>query len=220
MVPTDAIYGAAALASYLAGAIPFGWLTGKFVKGIDLRTRGSGNIGATNAAREMGTAWFAPVFALDFLKGFAPTEWLAPWVAATWPCQRGCPALEPMLMVTCGLAAMAGHLYPVYLSFKGGKGVATGAGVVFALSWQAGLAAVGVWILLFLATRYVSLASVVAALALPAAHALFAPDSNARAIYLAVFVGIAAVVVWKHAGNLRRLFRGEEPKVRLGTPKP
>jgi glycerol-3-phosphate acyltransferase PlsY len=219
-VPNDAIYGAAALVSYLVGAIPFGWLAAKAVKGIDLRTRGSGNIGATNAAREIGTAWFAPIFALDFLKGFAPTAWLAPWVAATWPCPV-CPALEPVLMAACGVAALAGHLFPVYLHFKGGKGVATGAGVVFALSWSAGAVAVGAWLLVFLATRYVSLASVLAALALPLAQLLLSPSRPlAREVHLALFVGIAATVVWRHSGNLQRLFRGEEPRVRIGAPKP
>lgn len=213
-VPTDAIYGAASLISYLVGAIPFGWLTAKFVKGVDLRTAGSGNIGATNAARVLGTAWFAPIFALDFLKSFAPTFWLAPWVAATWPCPV-CPALEPVLMAVCGVSALAGHLFPVYLSFKGGKGVATGAGVVFALGWPAGLAALGVWLLAFLATRYVSLASVVAAIALPVAQAVIGrPVGFARDVNLALFVGIAAVVVWRHAGNLKRIVRGEEPKVK------
>jgi len=212
-VPTDAIYGAAACVSYLAGAIPFGWLTAKLVKGVDLREEGSGNIGATNAARALGTAWFAPIFALDFLKGFAPTFWLAPWVAATWPCPI-CPALEPVLMAVCGVSALAGHLFPVYLHFKGGKGVATGAGVVFALSWPAGAVAAGVWTLLFLATRYVSLASVVAAVALPVAQVVLFPGASIR---LALFAGIAALVAWRHAGNLRRLVKGEEPRVRFGA---
>lgn len=215
-VPNDAIYGAAALVSYLVGAIPFGWLTAKAVKGIDLRTEGSGNIGATNAARAIGTGWFAPIFALDFLKGFAPTFWLAPFVAKVWPCPI-CPALEPVLMATCGVAAMAGHLFPVYLSFKGGKGVATGAGVVFALSWLAGAAGAALWVVLFFGTRYVSIASVGAAIALPVAQATLDPGKPIR---LALFVGIAAVVVWRHIGNLQRLLRGEEPRVRIGTSKP
>jgi glycerol-3-phosphate acyltransferase PlsY len=219
-LPNDLIYGGAALVSYLVGAIPFGWLTAKLVKGIDLRQQGSGNIGATNAARAIGTAWFVPIFALDFLKGFAPTAWLAPWVASRWPCPV-CPALEPALMAVCGVSALVGHLFPVYLHFKGGKGVATGAGVVFALSWIAGLAGLGVWIVVFLATRYVSVASVLAAIALPVAQAVFARSTpEVRRIHLALFVGIAAAVVWKHAGNLRRLFRGEEPRVRIGAPKP
>lgn len=212
----NAVYGCAAVVSYLAGAIPFGWLTARFVKGVDLRQQGSGNIGATNAARVLGTAWFAPIFALDFLKGFAPTAWLAPWVAAKWPCPV-CPDARPALMAACGVAALAGHLFPVYLGFKGGKGVATGAGVVFALNWIAGLAALGLWIVLFFATRYVSLASVIAALALPVAQFIVAPDQTIR---LVLFAAIAAVVVWRHTSNLRRIVRGEEPRVRIGTPKP
>ncbi|HEY3226657.1 MAG TPA: glycerol-3-phosphate 1-O-acyltransferase PlsY [Planctomycetota bacterium] len=214
-VPNDAIYGAAALVSYLVGAIPFGWLAAKLAKGVDLRTAGSGNIGATNAARVLGTAWFPPIFALDLLKGFAPPFWLAPWVAANWPCPV-CISLEPVLMAVCGVAALAGHLFPVYLRFKGGKGVATGAGVVFALNWIAGAAAVAVWLAVFGATRYVSLASVVAALALPVAQFLHKPaDPAARTINFALFVLLAAVVVWRHRDNLGRLRRGEEPKVRL-----
>lgn len=211
----NAVYGSAALVSYLVGAIPFGWLTAKFAKGIDLRKEGSGNIGATNAARVLGTGWFAPIFTLDFLKGFAPTAWLAPWVAATWPCPV-CPDARPALMAACGVAALAGHLFPVYLGFKGGKGVATGAGVVFALNWIAGLAALGLWIVFFFATRYVSLASVVAALALPVAQFILAPDETIR---LVMFTGIAAIVVWRHMANLGRIVRGEEPRVRIGTPK-
>ena len=211
------VWAAAALACYLGGAIPFGWLTARLVKGVDLRTLGSGNIGATNAARVLGTAWFVPIFALDFLKGFAPVAWLAPWVAKTWPCPV-CVSLEPVLMALFGVAALAGHLFPVYLGFKGGKGVATGAGVVFALSWVAGAVGLGVWIVLFLAFRYVSLASVVAAVALPVAQALIARgDETGRRINLALFVGIAAVVVWRHGGNLKRIARGEEPRVRIAA---
>jgi len=120
-------------------------------------------------------------------------------------------------MAACGVAALAGHLFPVYLGFKGGKGVATGGGVVFALSWIAGSAAVGLWVVVFLATRYVSLASVSAALSLPVAQAVIAPGASVR---LALFVGIAATVVWRHVGNLRRVLRGEEPRVRFGAPKP
>jgi glycerol-3-phosphate acyltransferase PlsY len=210
------MWGAAALVSYLVGAVPFAWITARFVKGIDLRTQGSGNVGATNAARVLGTGWFVPIFALDFLKGFAPAAWLAPWIARTWPCPV-CPALEPVMMSLCGVAALAGHLFPIYLHFRGGKGVATGAGVVFALSWIAGLAALGLWVVVFLATRYVSLASVTAALALPVAQAVLAPGTSVR---LALFVGIAATVVWRHLGNLQRVLRGEEPRVRFGAPKP
>jgi glycerol-3-phosphate acyltransferase PlsY len=85
-LPHEAVYAAAGLVTYFAGALPFGWLAARFAKGVDLRTVGSGNIGATNAARVLGLGWFFPIFALDFLKGFAPVFWLAPWVAEQWPC--------------------------------------------------------------------------------------------------------------------------------------
>lgn len=88
-LPSEVFYGLAGLFSYFVGAIPFGLLMVRWVRGIDLRTVGSGNIGATNAARALGGRWFPAVFALDFLKGFAPVFWLAPWVWETWPCRHG-----------------------------------------------------------------------------------------------------------------------------------
>ena len=87
-VPHEVWYTAAGLACYFVGAVPFGFTAAKVLKGVDLRTIGSGNIGATNAARVLGTGWFVPVFILDFLKGFAPVFWLAPWVARTWTCDH------------------------------------------------------------------------------------------------------------------------------------
>jgi glycerol-3-phosphate acyltransferase PlsY len=87
-VPHEVVYAAAGVATYLVAAIPFGFLAAKLVKGVDLRKVGSGNIGATNAARVLGAAWFVPIFALDFLKGFAPVFWLAPWIARTFPCDH------------------------------------------------------------------------------------------------------------------------------------
>ncbi len=85
-MPHELTYAAAGILSYLAGAVPFGYLAVRLRTGKDVRTMGSGNIGATNAARVLGTGWFVPVFALDFLKGFAPVFWMAPWIAAKWPC--------------------------------------------------------------------------------------------------------------------------------------
>ncbi|MBI4565866.1 MAG: glycerol-3-phosphate acyltransferase [Planctomycetes bacterium] len=87
-LPHEVIYAAAGLVAYFAGATPFGFLTAKAVKGVDLREVGSGNIGATNAARVLGPVWFIPVFAFDFLKGFAPVFWMAPWVAKHFPCDH------------------------------------------------------------------------------------------------------------------------------------
>ncbi len=119
-----------------------------------------------------------------------------------------------MMAVFCGVAALSGHVWPVYLNFRGGKGVATAAGVIFALDWMAGGIAFGVWFLVFLATRYVSLASVVAALALPVAQ-LFTGERFWRDHVLPVTIfcfTAALLVVFRHRDNLRRLFRGEEKR--------
>lgn len=204
---------AAALVSYLAGAVPFGWLVVKLKTGQDVRTLGSGNIGATNVARALGRFWFLPVFALDFLKGFAPVFWLAPWAASRWP-EGGSPSL---LAVVCGVAAMSGHLWPVYIGFKGGKGVATVGGILFAMNWMAAVAGAVVWVLVFLPFRYVSLGSVAAALAVPVAHVLTAPrlaPGRQGGWITTAFLSLAsALVIWRHRENLGRLARGEERRM-------
>ena len=217
MIP-ELVYFVVGLTVYLVGAIPFGFLAVKWIKGIDLRTVGSGNIGATNAARALGTAWFFPIFALDFLKGFAPVFWLAPWVVAKYPCDH-CPFLPATMAAYCGLAAVAGHLFPIYLHFKGGKAVATGVGMVMAVNWLAGAAVFGVFLAIFLASRYVSLGSMVGALALPPAHLLTAEKAGWRVeekwVLMVVLSLFALFVVFRHRQNWGRIRRGEEPKVRL-----
>lgn len=209
------IYAAAGIVSYLAGSIPFGYLVVRLRTGRDIRTLGSGNIGATNAARVLGAGWFVPVFALDFFKGFAPVFWMAPWVARTWPCPI-CPQLRVSLALWCGACAAAGHLWSVFLRFKGGKGVATLAGILGALNWAAALIGLGVWLAVFLLFRYVSLASVAAALAVPAAHHFTSAAVRGRWeapwIITVFLAGAALLVVWRHRGNLRRLTAGTESR--------
>ena len=112
------------------------------------------------------------------------------------------------MAVFCGVTALAGHMWPVYLGFKGGKGVATGAGVIFALNWMAGLAAVGTWLLVFLVTRYVSLGSMLGAVAMATAQVLTGPDIAATIFCIA----LAVLVIVRHHENIRRLMRGEEKK--------
>lgn len=215
-MPAELIYGLAGVVSYLLGSLPTGYLLVRLKTGKDVRTMGSGNIGATNVARALGVAWFAPVFVVDFLKGFAPVFWLAPWVATTWKCGL-CPAPVATLAVFCGLLSMVGHMWPVWLGFRGGKGVATVGGILFALNWIAALAAMGVWLLVFLAFRYVSLGSVVAAVALPFAHHFTAPSLKARwesTWPITIFLAVAAVlVIWRHKANLSRLRAGTERRV-------
>jgi glycerol-3-phosphate acyltransferase PlsY len=216
MLATNLIYAAAGIVSYFVGAIPFGYILVKLKTGKDIRTMGSGNIGATNVARNLGTVWFAPVFVLDFLKGFAPVFWLAPWVADHWKCPI-CPSPVVVLAVFCAFSSMVGHMWPIWLGFRGGKGVATVGGILFALNWMCALVAMAVWVVVFLPFRYVSLGSVVAAIALPFAHWFTAPYIRSRwenRWVITVFLAIAGVlVIYRHKGNLQRLLAGTEKRV-------
>ena len=216
LTPYSLAYAVTCLATYLVAAIPSGYLLVKVRTGQDVRTMGSGNIGATNVARNLGTAWFIPVFIFDFLKGFAPVFWLAPWVAATWKCPT-CPRPEVTLMVFCGLFAVLGHMFPVYIRFKGGKAVATVGGVLFALSWQAALVGIVVFVLVFLLTRYVSVGSIVAAVAMPVASHFTVANRSIDSVerwLITIFLGVAAVlVIWRHRTNIRRLLDGTEHRV-------
>ena len=215
MLTVNLIYGAAGVVSYLAGAIPFGYLLVKLKTGKDIRTMGSGNIGATNVARNLGVPWFVPVFVLDFMKGFAPVLWLAPWVAARWHCPI-CQEPRATLQAFCALCALVGHMWPVWLGFRGGKGVATIGGILFALNWMAALGSMAVWVAVFIPFRYVSLGSVIGAIALPLAHYLTAPrvrPAGENPWVITVFLGIAGVlVIYRHKANLRRLLAGTEKK--------
>src|SRR5688500_12160212 len=156
--------------AYVLGSVPFGLLVG-LARGVDPRKSGSGNIGATNVGRLLGGKFFALVFTLDLLKGLVPT------LAASWVVYRGEGTPDwrvNLLWLLVGFAAIAGHMFSVFLGFKGGKGVATSAGVVLGLFpyfTVPGLAALGVWFGTFKASRYVSLASILAAIAFPLLYA-------------------------------------------------
>jgi len=215
-MPVELIYGAAGVFAYLLGAVPSGYLLVKAKTGKDIRTMGSGNIGATNVARTLGAPWFVPVFLFDFLKGFVPVFWIAPWVAARWRCEI-CPAPAATLAVFLALCALVGHMWPVYLGFRGGKGVATVGGILFALNFVAALVAMAVWVVVFLPSRYVSLGSIAGALALPFAHH-FTADLAARRWEskwpATLFLALAAfLVIWRHKGNLQRLLAGTEKRL-------
>ena len=216
-MPNELAYAIAGLISYFVGAIPSGYLLVKLKTGKDIRTMGSGNIGATNVARTLGVPWFIPVFVFDFLKGFAPVFWMAPWVAERWKCMT-CPAPLVSLAVFCALLALVGHLWPIYLGFRGGKGVATIGGILFAMNWAAALIACAVWVVVFIPFRYVSLGSVIAALSLPLAQH-FTWDTvkgrwkNETPLVMTIFLGIAGLlVIWRHKANLKRLFEGTEKR--------
>jgi len=215
-----------ALGSYLVGAIPFGFLIGKFHKGIDIRRHGSGNIGATNVTRVLGKGWGRLCFFLDFLKGAVPViaasmlsdressqfvvEHLPEWLKME-PCL---PDPGGLLACVAAFAAVCGHIWPVYLNFKGGKGVSTAAGAILALNPLSLISAGAVWAIVFFASRYVSLASIAAAVAIAVFCVVFkvAGLSNANPPEIILLFLLAALSVTKHASNIRRLREGTENK--------
>jgi glycerol-3-phosphate acyltransferase PlsY len=196
MVTTDPWVGPALvlLTGYLLGSIPFGLILTRLAGAGDLRAIGSGNIGATNVLRTGRKGLAAATLILDGLKGA-----LAVWI---------CGAFSPMLAPLAGLAAFVGHLYPVWLRFHGGKGVATMLGIALALSWQLGLAMAAIWLLAMLLTRFSSVGGMSAAIAGPvAASALGKFDLTL------LFLFCAMMVLWKHRANITRLLDGTEPRI-------
>ena len=189
------------LLGYLLGSIPSGFLAGQWCKGIDLRTIGSGSTGATNVLRNVGKGPALAVFLVDVAKGAAAVL-LARSLNPT-------SALIDWIQVLAGLAALAGHIWPVWLGFKGGKAVATGFGMFLGLAWPVGLACFGMFMAVFSISRIVSLASVVAAVSLPLLMAA-GSDSNAN---LVVALVAMLLVLWRHRTNIQRLINGTEPQV-------
>jgi glycerol-3-phosphate acyltransferase PlsY len=184
------------IASYLVGAIPTSYLTVRLLKGQDLRTLGSGNLGATNLYRVLGWKYALPVGIFDLLKGAVPVLFFAPLAGG-----------GDRTALLLGLVAVVGHVFSVFAGFKGGKGVATGAGVVLGLAPWAFLAALITWIVLVKASGYVSLASLGAALMLPPAVYVLHPE---RRPLIWLFAGLAGAIVVFHRANIRRLLAGTE----------
>ena len=206
------------LAAYLIGAIPFGYLTAKWLRGVDIRTVGSGNIGATNVGRVLGLRFFFLVFAFDFAKGLLPT-WGFPILFSRL---TGQPA-PPELRVLVALATILGHTFPVYLRFKGGKGVAASLGAALAFNWVLVIPAFLLFLCAVVITRFVSLASILAALTLPiliwnhawrGRNAIFYDTTT-----FAIWVAISLLVIVKHHENIRRLLNGTESRLWTSKPK-
>jgi len=198
----------AGLIGYVVGSFPTGYLVGR-LRGVDVRKLGSGNIGATNLTRTLGKQFGYPVFLVDFLKGLVAV--LLAQAIAHW-CGLD-PIARDFSAALGGTLSVIGHSYPVWLGFKGGKGVATSLGVIFALSWFAALIMGVVWIVFFKATRYVSVASIAATIVLPITmiilfflHALRSP----ALIYFSL--SLAAIVIVRHRTNVARLASGTEPR--------
>jgi glycerol-3-phosphate acyltransferase PlsY len=197
----------AAVLSYLLGSLPTAAIAGK-IRGVDLRREGSGNLGATNALRVLGPAVGVPVLAIDVAKGAAAVLFLATLPGAAEPLGAG------GIRLVCGLAAIAGHILPVFAGFRGGKGVATACGVFLAMAPLATLACVVLWVVLVLLTRYVSVGSIAAAAFLPLAVAFEARlrDIQQPTALVVVAAVVAVFVVVRHRPNIRRLIVGSENK--------
>ena len=219
------VIAAIALLAYLLGSIPFGLIVGKS-QGIDIREHGSKNIGATNVWRVMGRKFGLITFACDLGKGWLAVA-LGQWIAGPWAVSVALPHLNERIDffdpgfagITAAIGCILGHNFPVWLRFKGGKGVATSLGVIFGMMPLAALIVFAIWGVVFKVSRYVSLASLVAAVALPVAviGLMFAGFIRGWAYFY--FACVAAIlVVRRHRENIRRLVAGTEN--RFGTPKP
>ncbi len=200
-----------ALAAYLLGSLPTGFLVAK-ARGIDIRTVGSKNMGATNVFRTLGKGPGIVVLVVDGLKGFAAAAWLGDLM-----CQNfAVPDDQKLtLHVVGGIAAVLGHNYTCWLQFKGGKGIATTAGVYFALAPGSVTIAIGVWLLLFVATRYVSVASIGAAVALPTAVWF-----TGNPLLGVVTTALGAMAIYKHKANIQRLMAGTENRIQFKKRTP
>lgn len=189
-------YWALLLLSYLLGAIPFSYLFGKYLGKVDISQRGSGNIGATNVLRSTGVAVAVLALIGDLLKGL-----VAAWIGLAWG--------GPWVAAACGVAVVVGHCYSVFLSFKGGKGVATAAGVILFLMPQILLVLLAAMILSVALTRYVSLGSVLAAALLPILCLILMEPWS----YTIMSFFLAALVLFRHRSNIIRLISGQEARI-------
>ncbi|MEI6218735.1 MAG: glycerol-3-phosphate 1-O-acyltransferase PlsY [bacterium] len=195
-----------AVFSYLLGSVPTAFLVAK-AHGIDIRTVGSGNVGATNVFRALGKWWGLLTFFSDLMKGFIPGM-VFPLIAGRW---LGYDGKATYLGLVCAALAIAGHNWPIYLHFKGGKGVATSAGALMGVAPIAGAIGLGAWLLVFLPTRYVSLASIVAALAISISAWILYLDKGP--VLPGVLTVLAGILIIRHHANIGRLLSGTENRI-------
>ena len=198
---TFSITFACLVISYLLGSLPSGFLAGKWLSGIDLRKVGSGSTGATNVLRHVGKKAAIIVFILDVSKGIAS-------IIIARHLQ-----LSDSFQVVSGVMALIGHIWPVWLKWKGGKAVATGLGVFLGLSWQVGLASLGIFLTALAGTKIVSFSSIFAASALPILMFLSFPKEDISLPYLLVSITSMVLVIWRHRENIKRLVEGKEPRI-------
>ena len=186
---------------YLFGSFPSGYLAGRITKGVDIRSLGSGSTGATNVLRHIGKRAAIAVFLIDVFKGVLSIL-LAKYFL-----------LNDSWQVAIGLSTLIGHIWPVWLNWRGGKAVATGLGIFLGLSWQVGIATLGIFILIIALFRIVSLASVSAAVALPLIMFISFQNSSFSLAFLVVSLLAMTLVIWRHRENIVRLMQGKEPKI-------
>jgi acyl phosphate:glycerol-3-phosphate acyltransferase len=198
--------------SYLIGAIPWGFIIAK-LKGVDIREHGSGNIGATNVTRTIGKRWGVLCFFIDFLKGLLPVIAVKILFPSIW-------FLTPMqicfAIILTVLGTVLGHMYPIYLKFKGGKGVSTGAGALVAITPYAVICGLTVWIIVYKTSKFVSLASITAAIIVAILSFVFSVTNiyhiDNTLLYFVIFITLMAI--YKHKSNIKRLINGTENSFR------
>lgn len=193
--------------AYLMGSIPTGLIAGR-LKGVDVRKHGSGNVGATNVARVVGKLPGLLVLWVDAAKGWVPVALLAPKAV-----ELGSPLSLDSLRILLGVAAVAGHIWNPFLQFQGGKGVATAIGVLIGLDGRVALGASAIWLVAAWWTRYVSAASISAALAAPFLMLLFGAPTG----WVLGCIGVSLAILWRHRPNILRLLQREER--RIGSPR-
>jgi len=196
--------------AYLIGSIPFSYILARWVKGVDLRKIGSGNLGATNVSRGLGSGYGLLVLVLDTAKGFLPVYFMVDLNSGAWS--------NDLLMIAISAGVVVGHIFPIYLGFRGGKGAASGLGSCFAMIPKATVLVLVVFLVTVLITRFVSLGSIMASLALPFA---FMGTYWERAMgdgtpILCGTVILAALIVFRHRSNIVRLVHGKEERFRVG----
>lgn len=190
--------------AYLLGSVPFGLLTGFYVKHVDIRQHGSKNIGATNVFRVVGKKWGITVLLLDALKGY---------LACVLPMIFGIDSLTVPFQLLLAVSAILGHTFPIWLKFKGGKGVATSLGVFLAVAWFPTLITFGIWILAFSISRIISISSLIAAAVFPITIFWRYHGTTDLRYLLPIALVLAAFIFYTHRANIQRLLQGTEKKL-------
>lgn len=199
------------LIAFAVGGIPFGYLVGRHVLNDDIRNHGSGNIGATNVTRVIGWKWGAVVLVLDALKGLLPTLGTALFLHS-----QGYAAHIVLAQISAGVCAIVGHMYPVWLKLRGGKGIATALGVILVIAPIASAVAVGVFAILAVTTRIISIASIAAtsAFAVTQLTLLGRTAADLHQLPLTLFsVLMPTLIIWRHRSNIMRMWRGQENRI-------